>query len=73
MSSGKVRSLEITEAPRNSTKRKAKGHLGGSGVECLTLAQSVTLGSRNGVPHQAWNLLLPLPVSLPLSASPMNK
>ena len=42
------------------------GHLGGSVVERLPLAQGVILGSSDQVPH--WvpmgSLLLPLPVSL---------
>ena len=45
------------------------GHLGGSVVEHLPLAQGVIPGSGMeayvGLP--AWSLLLPLPVSLPLS------
>ena len=50
---------------------EAQGHLGGSAVEHLPLAQGVTPGSliesRIGIP--AGNLLLPLPVSLPLCVS----
>ena len=51
------------------------GHLGGSVVERLPSAQGVILGARIE-PHitlPAWTLLLPLPVSLPLSVSLMNK
>ena len=60
-------------------KIKRMGHLGGSGFECLPSAQVVIPGSRDRVPHQtpAKSLLLPLPVSLPLSlcvcVSLMNK
>ena len=52
-----------------SNKSTRRGHLGGSVVEHLPLAQVVILGSRDRVPHQApcGSLLLPLPVSLPLS------
>ena len=47
------------------------GHLGGSVVKCLPLTQVMILGSWDGVPHQlpAGSLLLPLPMSLPLSLS----
>ena len=48
-----------------------QGHLGGSMVERLLLAQVVIpsprIESRIGLP--AWSLLRPLPVSLPLSLS----
>ena len=45
------------------------GHLGGSVVGCLPFAQVVIPGSWDGVPHQlpTGSLLLPLPMSLPLS------
>ena len=43
-------------------------HLGGPAVEHLPSAQGVTLGSWDRVPP-AGNLLLPLPVSLPVSLS----
>ena len=46
--------------------------LGGAAVWCLPLAQGVILETRDRIPHQApcaWSLLLPLPVSLPLSLS----
>ena len=43
-----------------SLKGAHQGHLGGSVVECLPLAQVVILESWNQVPHHA--LLLPLPL-----------
>ena len=60
-------------------KVQKEGHLGGSGVEHLPLAQGVIPGSRVesciGIP--AGSLLLPLSMSLPLShcvcVSFMNK
>ena len=48
------------------------GSLGGAAVWRLPLAQSTILETRDRIPHQApsaWSLLLPLPVSLPLSLS----
>ena len=48
------------------------GSLGGAVVWHLPLAQGAILETRDRVPHQApgaWSLLLPLPVSLPLSLS----
>ena len=51
------------------------GHLGGSVVEHLPLAQAVIPGSWDQVPHQAPAGILPLslPMSLPLSLPLMNK
>ena len=52
-------------------KREAAS-LGGAEVWRLPLAQGVILETRNRIPRQApgaWSLLLPLPVSLPLSLS----
>ena len=46
------------------------GSLGGSVVWHLPLAQGAILETRDGIPHRApgaWSLLLPLPMSLPLS------
>ena len=46
--------------------------LGGAAVWCLPLAQGVILETRDRIPRPppgAWSLLLPLPVSLPLSLS----
>ena len=52
-------------------KTTDRGSLGGSAVQHLSLAQDVILESRTesrvGLP--AWSLLLPPPVSLPLSLS----
>ena len=51
------------------------GHLGGSVVEHLPLAQGMILGSWDQVPQRApmRNLVLPLPMSLPLCVSLMNE
>ena len=51
------------------------GSLGGSVVKCLPLAQVMIPGSWDQIPHQApqGSLLLPLPMSLPLSVSLMDK
>ena len=49
---------------------KAQGSLGGAAVWCLPLAQGVILETQDRIPHRApcpCSLLLPLPVSLPLS------
>ena len=58
-----------------SFKIASEGHLGGSAVECLALAQGVILGlgieSHIGLPVRI--LLLPLPISLCLSVSLINK
>ena len=48
------------------------GTLGGAAVWCLPLAQGAILETRDRIPRWApgaWSLLLPLPVSLPLSLS----
>ena len=48
------------------------GSLGGAAVWCLPLAQGAILETRDRIPYQApgaWSLLLPPPVSLPLSLS----
>uniref|UniRef100_A0A8C0SBR3 Spermatosis associated 1 n=1 Tax=Canis lupus familiaris TaxID=9615 RepID=A0A8C0SBR3_CANLF len=52
-----------------------QGHLGGSVVEHLPSAQGVILGSQDRVPHRApcMEPASPLPLSLPLSMSLMNK
>ena len=51
------------------------GCLGGSAVVHLPLAQGMILGSRieSRIRLPVWSLLLPLPMSLPLSLSHMNK
>ena len=56
-------------------KKKKEGRLGGSVVEHLPLAQVMTPGSRieSRIGLPAGSLLLPLPGSLPLSVSLMNK
>ena len=53
-------------------KRKKKGSLGGAVVWHLPLAQDAILETLDRIPRRAsgaWSLLLPLPVSLPLSLS----
>ena len=53
-------------------KEVVKGSLGGAAVWRLPLAQGAILETWDRVPHQApgaWSLLLPPPVSLPLSLS----
>ena len=53
-------------------KMGLSGSLGGAAVWCLPLAQGAILETRDRIPRQApgaWSLLLPLPVSLPLSLS----
>ena len=52
------------------------GCLGGSVVERLPLAQGAILETQDRIPYRApgaWSLLLPLPVSLPLSLSLYHK
>ena len=53
----------------SSTKHFEKGRLGGSVVERLPSAQDMIPGSEieSYTEIPAWNLLLPLPMSLPLS------
>ena len=55
------------EGPREV---KNRGSLGGAVVWRLPLAQGAILETRDRIPRRApgaWSLLLPLPVSLPLS------
>ena len=57
------------DGPREVKKR---GSRGGAVVWCLSLALGAILETRDGIPLRApsaWSLLLPLPVSLPLSLS----
>ena len=52
------------------------GSLGGAVVWRLPLAQSTILETRDRIPRQApgaWSLLLPLPMSLPLSLCDYHK
>ena len=49
---------------------KKRGSLGVAVVWCLSLAQGAILETRDRIPRRvpgAWSLLLPLPMSLPLS------
>ena len=53
-------------------KNEMEGSLGGAAVWRLPLAQGAILEMRDQIPRQApgaWSLLLPLPMSLPLSLS----
>ena len=61
--------------PTTSLETPLVGHLGGLVVERLPLAQAVTQGSwdESNVQLPAGSLLLPPPLSLPLSVSLMNK
>ena len=61
--------------PFNPYNTPMWGHLGGSAVEHLPSAQGVIPGSRieSHIGLLAWSLLLPWPISLPLSVSLMNK
>ena len=66
--------ISLTNEQTNINKSEGlekigQGRLGGSAVERLPLAQGMILGSWDRVPP----LLLPLPVSLPLSVSLTNK
>ena len=66
--------LPLTLPSENDKKKKKKGEgsLGGAAVWRLPLAQSAILETWDRIPCRApsaWSLLLPLPVSLPLSLS----
>ena len=53
-------------------KALSGGSLGGAAVWRLPLAQGAILETRDRIPRRdpgAWSLLLPLPMSLPLSLS----
>ena len=57
---------------KEKKKKRWEGSLGGSAVWRLPLAQGAILETQDRIPHRApgaWSLLLPLPVSLPLSLS----
>ena len=57
---------------RQSIKTPNSGSLGGAAVWRLPLARGAILETRDQIPRRApgaWSLLLPLPVSLPLSFS----
>ena len=45
--------VKTTMLNKESLKGNSEGHLGGSAVECLPLAQGVILGSWDRVPHRA--------------------
>ena len=52
------------------------GSLGGAAVWCLPLAQGAIRETLDRIPRRApgvWSLLLPLPVSLPLSLCDYHK
>ena len=54
------------------SKMSLLGSLGGAAVWRQPLAQGAILETRDRIPHRApsaWSLLLPLPMSLPLSLS----
>ena len=59
----------------NPFEKGAQGRLGGSAVERLPSAQGMIpeSGIESHIGLLAWSLLLPLPVSLPLSVPLMNK
>ena len=62
----------VTQTMGNRGSRKGQGSLGGAAVWRLPLAQGEILETRDRIPRRApgaWSLLLPLPVSLPLSVS----
>ena len=64
--------LCITCHQGNTNQNHNEGSLGGAAVWRLPLAQGAILETRDRIPHQApgaWSLLLPLPVSLPISLS----
>ena len=61
--------LSCSHGHQNTVSR---GSLGGTAVWRLALAQGTIPESRDRIPHRdprSWSLLLPLPVSLPLSLS----
>ena len=59
-----------------TVKTNVSGSLGGAAVWRLPLAQGAILETRDRIPRRApgaWSLLLPLPVSLPLSLCDYHK
>ena len=55
---------------QDSIKILEEGSLGGAAVWRLPLAQGAILETRDRIPRRApgaWSLLLPLPISLPVS------
>ena len=63
-------SILRVKVPPPRLKNNTLGSLGGTAVWHLPLAQGVILETQDRIPHRAsgaWSLLLPLPVSLPLS------
>ena len=60
----------------DSKKKNWMGSLGGAAIWRLPLAQGAILETRDRIPHRApsaWSLLLPLPMSLPLSLCDYHK
>ena len=58
------------------SKMSIWGSLGGAAVWRLPLAQGAILETQDRIPHRApsaWSLLLPLPMSLPLSLCDYHK
>ena len=56
----------------NTRRKEPQGSLGGAAVWHLPLALGAILETRDRIPRRApgaWTLLLPLPMSLPLSLS----
>ena len=69
MSCLSIDSSSVVHVPVENTKGRS---LGGAAVWRLPLAQGAILETRDRVPGRApgaWSLLLPLPMSLPLSLS----
>ena len=62
--------LQTLMSYKHCFRLRQTGSLGGAAVWRLPLAQGAILETRGRIPHRApgaWSLLLPLPVSLPLS------
>ena len=72
LSTGDVYINRIEWKAETRYKPVTRGSLGGAAVWRLPLAQGAFLETRDRIPRRApgaWGLLLPLPVSLPLSPS----